>query len=523
MKALGRFLSIISVVSPLAALLFSGPAFADKRVALVVGNSAYQNVTHLDNPKNDARLMADTLKSLGFILVGNGAQIDLDKAGIDRAVQAFGRQLVGADVGLFYYAGHGLQVRGANYLVPIDANPTKEADVDFQMLDTNLVLRQMESAGTKLNLVILDACRNNPFGGRGLRASDGGLAQMRAPEGTLISFATQPGNVAQDGTEGNSPYTKALAQILRKPGLGIFDTVNEVGLIVKRATGGAQEPWFSSSPIDGSFFFTTAPATVAPLVPTITADDVLWNTIKHSDIAALYEEFLRQFPTSAHVAEARTRLDVIKRSQVAVVAPPPTQPPASPTIAPTRPAAIPPAVSPSAVAAWMAPLLEADRGRIQRIAASRNKALQEAAAGSPEDLRAATELVRAPAQTIDPQKLEGRWRCRSFELGGILPLNVNAFFDCRIRRAGQTLVFEKLTGSIRRFARLDPIDDQTLLFYGSYRASNDPQRSYGAGDDYNNEVGILQALSPDRLRLELPEPRAFNEAHHEVDELVRAR
>ena len=130
---------------------------------------------------------------------------------MDLAVQNFGRQVQGADVALFYYAGHGVQVSGANYLVPVSANPTREADVDFQMVDVNLVLRQMQGSGTRLNMVILDACRNNPFGARGLRASDGGLAQMRAPEGTLISYATQPGNVALDGADGHSPYTKALA------------------------------------------------------------------------------------------------------------------------------------------------------------------------------------------------------------------------------------------------------------------------------------------------------------------------
>ena len=162
--------------------------------------------------------MAETLRSLGFTLVGGGAQLDLDKSGIDRAVQNFGDLLLGADVGLFYYAGHGIQVRGENYLVPVDANPTREADVDFQMLDSDLVLRQMADAGTKLNFVILDACRNNPFGGRGLRATGGGLAQMQAPEGTLISFATQPGNVAKDGADGNSPFTKALAQTIKRPG-----------------------------------------------------------------------------------------------------------------------------------------------------------------------------------------------------------------------------------------------------------------------------------------------------------------
>jgi hypothetical protein len=247
------------------------PASAEKRIALVVGNSAYKNITPLDNPSKDASLMAETLGLLGFTLVGGRAQLDLDKGAMDLAVQSFGRQVQGADVALFYYAGHGVQVSGANYLVPVGANPTREADVDFQMTDVNLVLRQMQGSGTRLNLVILDACRNNPFGSRGLRASDGGLAQMRAPEGTLISYATQPGNVAQDGSDGHSPYTKALAATVRTAGLDVFQTFNQVGLAVKRATSGAQQPWVSSSPIDGTFYFVpptqTAPPQVAAMQP----------------------------------------------------------------------------------------------------------------------------------------------------------------------------------------------------------------------------------------------------------------
>jgi TRAP-type C4-dicarboxylate transport system substrate-binding protein len=231
------------------------PAQAEKRVALVIGNASYQSVGRLENPLNDARLIANTLRKLGFTLVGNGPLLDLDEPGLRRAVQNFGRALPGADVALFFYAGHGVQVRGNNYLVPIDANPVSEADLDFQMLDTNVILRQMENAGTRLNLVMLDACRNNPIAGRGLRSASAGLAQVQAPDGTFISFATQPGSVAQDGTDGNSPYTKALAQAMQKPGIGIFDTFNDVGLSVASATGGTQRPWFSSSPIRGSFFF----------------------------------------------------------------------------------------------------------------------------------------------------------------------------------------------------------------------------------------------------------------------------
>jgi hypothetical protein len=251
----------------LASLSTIGIAHAEKRIALIVGNSNYQTITRLDNPKNDAKLMAQTLSALGFTLVGGGAQLDLDKPSLDIAVQNFGRQVQGADVALFYYAGHGVQVSGANYLVPISANPTREADVDFQMVDVNLVLRQMQGAGTRLNMVILDACRNNPFGARGLRAAEGGLAQMRAPEGTLISYATQPGSVAQDGVDGNSPYTKALASTVRQAGLDIFQTFNQVGLAVKRSTGGAQQPWVSSSPIDGNFYFVAPPPAVPLIVP----------------------------------------------------------------------------------------------------------------------------------------------------------------------------------------------------------------------------------------------------------------
>jgi tetratricopeptide (TPR) repeat protein len=234
---------------------FVARAEPGRRVALVVGNGNYRYVPVLTNPLNDARLIADTLKKLGFILVGGGPQIDLEKPAFDSAVQAFGEQLVGAGVGLFYYAGHGLQVDGTNWLVPVGANPTRPQDLDFEMIDASLVLRQMSGAGTRLNMMILDACRNNPFNTRGLRATGGGLAQMRAPEGTLIAYATQPGNVAHDGIGNDSPFSAALALALVQPGLDVFRLFNQVGLDVKRSTAGEQQPWLSSSPIDGDFYF----------------------------------------------------------------------------------------------------------------------------------------------------------------------------------------------------------------------------------------------------------------------------
>jgi hypothetical protein len=262
--------------------LLARPAHADapiigRRVALVIGNGAYRNVDPLPNVVSDARLIASTLRDLHFTLVGGDAQIDLDRAHLAQAVQDFGHAIAGAEVTLFYYSGHGLQVQGVNWLVPIDANPTRPQDLDFQMVDADLVLRQMDGNGTKLNLVLLDACRNNPFGNRGLRALQPGLAEMRAPEGTLISYATQPGNVAMDGTGANSPYTTALAAGMRRPGLDIFRMFNQVGLQVKRGTDGSQQPWVSNSPIDGDFYFVppVPPAPDAPTEPGPPAQEVL--------------------------------------------------------------------------------------------------------------------------------------------------------------------------------------------------------------------------------------------------------
>jgi carboxyl-terminal processing protease len=296
-------------------------ARADTRVALVIGNSDYRNVTRLQNPRSDALLMATTLRQLGFKLIGDNAQLDLEKAGLDSAIQKFGASLRGADVALFYYAGHGVQVGGSNYLVPVEANPTREADVDFQMVDVNVVLRQME--GTKLNLVVLDACRNNPFGGRGLRATGGGLAQMRAPEGTLISFATQPGNVALDG-EGNSPYTRALAATLRKPGLDIFQTFNEVGLAVKRSTAGSQQPWVSSSPIDGDFYFVAPPPPTAT-PPGASADEATqaWAATRDTTSLAVIDSFIQQYGSSIYGPFARARREELSKNHIALDVPKP--------------------------------------------------------------------------------------------------------------------------------------------------------------------------------------------------------
>ena len=262
-------------VVPLAVMLIAlaaGHAAAQgRRVAMVIGNNAYRNVPALINPDNDARLMARTLQDLGFTLVGGAALLNLDKAAFDRAVQQFGQAIAGADVSLFYYSGHGMQVDGDNWLVPIDANPARKQDLDFQMVNAALVLRQMEGAGAKLNVLILDACRNNPFAGSAFRGARGGLTAMQAPEGTVISYATQPGNVAADGGGSNSPFTLALSRTMRQPGLDALNMFNRVGVEVKKMTGGQQQPWVANSPIDGTFYFNGA-GPPAPVLPAASVD-----------------------------------------------------------------------------------------------------------------------------------------------------------------------------------------------------------------------------------------------------------
>jgi hypothetical protein len=288
-------IAIVARLIAAAFLLCGGmcqAAHAEKRVALVIGNSAYRTAPALPNPSADAKLMSDTLLSLGFFVVGGGARLDLDKKGFDDALTEFGKELIGADVALFYYAGHGVETHGLNYLVPVDANPADEGDVFMQMTGLAGILDQMQKSGTKINLLLLDACRNNPFLGRGVRSTTRGLAQMQSSPGTLISFATQPRSVALDGDDGHSPYTRALAETMQRPGFGLFKTFNEVGLAVEKATHDEQLPWLSSSPISGSFYFAGKPVVATPASLTAPTEAIEQTRLPPRDDAALRRDLV---------------------------------------------------------------------------------------------------------------------------------------------------------------------------------------------------------------------------------------
>jgi hypothetical protein len=237
-------------------------AVREQRLALVIGNNAYRDAP-LSNPVNDARAMAAALRRAGFDVI---LRTDVDHRGILAAMREFGDRLrQHAGVGLFYFAGHGMQIKGRNYLIPVGAVIEREDEVAYAAVDAQSVLDKMEAAGNSTNVMILDACRNNPFA-RSFRSSTQGLAQMDAPVGTLVAFATSPGSVASDGAGGNGLYTAHLLKAIDRPGLKLEDAFKQTRAAVRRESQGKQVPWESTS-LEGDFYFHTSPvaATLAPV------------------------------------------------------------------------------------------------------------------------------------------------------------------------------------------------------------------------------------------------------------------
>lgn len=244
--------AVASLVLLVSAL---GPASAEKRVALVIGNSAYDNTAPLKNPSNDATDIAETLRALDFEVIDG---TDLSKREMEKRIRAFADKLVGADVGLFFYAGHGLQVDGRNYLAPVNATLKSDTDLDFEAIELNLVLKQLER-NSRVSIVFLDACRDNPLARNLAVASRStnvgrGLAQVDKAVGMMIAFATQPGNVALDGEGRNSPFTEALLEHISSEGASINDVMINVRRDVLDKTNGKQIPWENSS-LTGQFYF----------------------------------------------------------------------------------------------------------------------------------------------------------------------------------------------------------------------------------------------------------------------------
>ena len=350
-----RALLIAFLAASLAAALFASAARAaernvvvaeskaqpasEPRIALVIGNSDYPNAPLL-NPVNDVRAIAERLAKLRFQVtrLENATQEQMYDA-----IRAFGDRLRGGGVGLFYYAGHALQVRGRNYLLPVRAMIEREDEIIYRTVDTGQILDKMESARNRVNIVILDACRNNPFG-RELRNVTPGLAVVDAPYNTLIAFATAPGAVASDGNARNGLYTQHLLQSLADPGMGLEDVFKKVRSGVRRDSAGRQIPWESTS-LEVDFFFDPLPQQTVPAVAgapdPLTLELVFWDSVKGSTDPEDYRAYLKRYPEGQFAALAGNRLRAITSAA-------PAPPVAAPIAVQASASAVLPAAAPSA-------------------------------------------------------------------------------------------------------------------------------------------------------------------------------
>jgi uncharacterized caspase-like protein len=276
-----------------------GAGAGERRVALVVGVSAYQHANRLPNTLNDARSIAASLTVLGFDVE---TITDPDRNGLETAVRRLGDRARGADVSLFYYAGHALEYGGQNWLVPIQADLHTERDVRFETLDVDAVIEQMQGQ-SRVSLLILDSCRDNPFrhalegNVRGMMASRG-LAAQPGAAGTLIVYATAPGQVAEDGNGPHSPFTSALLHHLEDPGVEIRTVITTVRAEVRKATMGTQVPWDSSS-LEGQFFLRPVAADL---------ETIYWESVRSSTDSADLQAYLSRYPNGVFAELARNRI-----------------------------------------------------------------------------------------------------------------------------------------------------------------------------------------------------------------------
>lgn len=319
----------------LAALLASAPASAEKRVALVIGNGAYKNASKLANPTNDAKAISGMLQSAGFDSVALHENLNIRE--MRRAVAQFAADAKDADTAVIYYSGHGIEVNGVNYLIPVDAVLEQDIDVPYETYSLDNLVQVMEPA-RRLRLIMLDACRDNPFARTmkrtvGTRSSARGLAAVEPTSvNTLIGFAAKAGSYALDGSGANSPYATAVLNNLATPGLDLRIAFGRVRDEVMKVTTGKQEPFVYGSLGGGTISIVESPGasvTVVnpPAVPTaVDRAAQAWGVIQNTTSIAVIEDFIRQYGSTSYGSMARARLDELKKSQPAAPAPPQATP-----------------------------------------------------------------------------------------------------------------------------------------------------------------------------------------------------
>ena len=311
---LATLVAIFSANSALAAGSSTSIGQQELKVALVIGNSKYLS-SPLANPINDSRAFAAKLRTLGFEVV---ERENLLAKQIPPTLREFRASLKPGAVALFFYAGHGLQIKGSNYLPAVDADITSEEDVPMNSIDLNKVLDMMGDAKTRLNLVFLDACRNNPYA-RSFRSSAGGLAKVEAPSGTLISFATRPGSVASDGQGQHGLYTEYLLKAIDEPNVQIEQALKTVVSGVKRTSKGQQEPWMEGS-IEGDFYFRGGPTGVTKVqaaADPLSLEVTFWESVRGSSDKRDLQAYVDKYPTGQFIPLAMTRIEGLDTQQVA--------------------------------------------------------------------------------------------------------------------------------------------------------------------------------------------------------------
>lgn len=344
---LQRFLFSLAVVLLTGLSSHAALANTEPRLALLIGNASYKS-SPLLNPVNDVRLMESALKEAGFqVIKAENASI----RDMRRLVRDFGDRLkASGGVGLFYFAGHGVQVRGENFLVSTDSDIRNEDEVADDSINANTILEKMQSAGNRMNLVILDACRNNPFAVKS-RSAQSGLATMNAPSGSLVAYSTAPGSIASDGKGKNGLYTEYLAKVIRQPGLSVEEVFKQVRTAVRRDSNFQQTPWENTA-LEGQFFFkesetvASAPRLTEPAAarPTnfdpVSLDLAFWESVKTSQRPAELQAYLTRFPDGVFAVLAKARIEEMRTAQtptqgqkLAAVAPTPVPVP-KPTISP---------------------------------------------------------------------------------------------------------------------------------------------------------------------------------------------
>ncbi len=325
------FLLLICLASLLAVSV--APGLAEKRVALVIGNSAYRSVQHLQNPVNDAADMAAVLSSIGF----NVKQLDdLDRVTMEEAIADFSTMAVRADIGLVFYAGHGIEVDRRNYLIPVDAKLATDRRVTFETVSLDYLLAALD--GVKgVRIVLLDSCRNNPFSTSmkvtsSSRSVGRGLSRVEAAKGTLISFSAKEGTIAADGQGRNSPYTAALLGIVKQPGLEIGLMFREVRDRVLAATNNEQEPFVSASLSSKTIYLVPPIGKAQPSprpvpTPQLQLGPVAqaWAATKDTTSAEVLRVFIERFKGSVYADLAAARLHEIDKQATAATVPQPTE------------------------------------------------------------------------------------------------------------------------------------------------------------------------------------------------------